>query len=271
MAHKPADSDSPRTVGAVDNTCRIIGVLHESNGARVTDLAHRLDLSKGAVHTHLATLRKNGFVVQDGQLYHLSLRFLDISEEVKNNTVVYRASKDKLNRLAEETDTRVQLVVEEFGTGVVLAIARGEHAVAPPTRIGKRDYLHCVASGKAILAHLPTERVAEIIDRHGLPKRTKNTITDPETLFDELDDIGSRGIAFNDEEKIQGLRAIGAPILGTNGEVLGAISASGSTSGMKGERYERDIPDLVSNVASTIEFDIRVNGGEFVEVLYDSV
>ena len=40
---------------------------------------------------------------------------------------------------------------------------------------------------------------------------------------------------------------------------------------MKGERYEQEIPDLVSNVASTIEFDIRVNEGELVEVMYDGV
>lgn len=249
---------SPRTIGAVDKTCQIIDFLHQQNGARVTELAEALDISKGNIHTHLATLRQNEFVVKDGDQYNVSLRFLAIGEDRKNNTRIYEVAKPKIDELATETDTRVQITVEEFGMTVVLAISQGEHTVASPTHIGNRDYLHCVAAGKAMLAHMSRDRVKAIFDQHGLPARTRYTITDLDDLFDELETIRERGVAFNDEEKLLGLRAVGCAICDDEGTVLGAISASGPTNGMQGDRFQTVIPNHLRNVANAIELDIRV-------------
>jgi len=252
------EGEAPRTVAAVDKTCKILEAIHTLEGAGVTELADHLDISKGTVHTHLATLNENGFVVKKDTTYRPSLRFLDIGEDVKNDRQLYQVAQEEIQELAEETDTRVQIGVQEFGYVVPIAIALGEHAIAPPTRVGKREYLHCIASGKAILAHLPQERVEEIIDQHGLPARTPYTITEPDELYEELERVREEGVAFNDEEKIEGLRAVGAAILSDTGRVLGSLSASGPISGMKGERFREEIPQAVSNVANTIELNIRV-------------
>lgn len=262
------EGDAPRTVAAVEKTCRIIEAIHTLEGAGVTELADHLDISKGTVHTHLTTLIEHGFVVKDGTTYRPSLRFLDIGEDVKNAHQLYQVATDEIEELAHETDTRVQISVEEFGYVVPIAIALGEHAIAPPTRVGKREYLHCIASGKAILAHLPQERVEAIIDMHGLPARTPHTITDPDELFEELERVREEGVAFNDEEKIEGLRAVGAVIQSDTGRVLGSISASGPISGMKGERFRTEIPDAVSNVANTIELNIRVEEDSLASIDY---
>ncbi len=60
--------------------------------------------------------------------------------------------------------------------------------------------MHQVAGGKAILAEYSRERVEGIIEQHGLPATTEYTITDPETLFQELEDIRKRGYATTIEE-----------------------------------------------------------------------
>jgi DNA-binding IclR family transcriptional regulator len=268
MSKPDPDPDAPRTVEAVDKACRIIDAIQSLDGAGITELADQLDISKGTVHTHLTTLNENGFVVKNGTTYWPSLRFLDIGEDIKNRRRLYQVATAEIDDLAAATDTRVQISVEEFGVLVVLAIAQSEHAIEAPTRVGKRDYLHCIASGKAILAHLPHERVEEIIDSHGLPARTPNTITDPDELFDELERVREDGIAFNDEEKIEGLRAVGAAIRSDTGEVLGSISASGPTSGMKGERFRKEIPEAVSNVANTTELNIRVEQDSTSDIEY---
>lgn len=268
MSQPDSDPDGRRTVGAVEKTCRILDALHYLEGAGITELAEELDVSKGTVHTHLATLRKNHYVVKDGTTYRPSLRFLEIGEGRKTRDRLYQAASGEIEELAVATDTRVQVGVEEFGYLVPLAIARSEHATLPPTRVGMREYTHCIASGKAILAHLPQDRIEEIIDEHGLPARTPHTITDPDELFEELERIREAGVAFNDEEKIEGLRAVGAAIRSDTGEVLGSISASGPTSGMTGERFREEIPDAVSNLANTIELNIRVEEDRLSPVDY---
>lgn len=268
MSKPGAHEDGHRTVEAVEKTCRILEALHFSEGAGVTELSEELDISKGTVHTHLATLMEHKFVVKEDTTYRPSLRFLEFAERVKNQNLLYQVGNDEIEDLAVATDTRVQLGVSEFGFFVPLAIARSEHATLPPTRVGMREYLHCIASGKAILAYMPQERVEEIIDQHGLPARTPNTITDPDELFEEIERIRDDGVAFNDEEKIEGLRAVGAAIKSDTGEVLGSISASGPTSAMKGDRFREEIPEAVSNLANTIELNIRVEEDSLRPVEY---
>lgn len=258
MNKTPDDANTPRTIEAVNKACRILRSVHELNGAGVTELANHLDITKGTVHTHLTTLKQNGLIVKEEDTYSASLRFLDIGEDVKNQSKIYKVAKDGIEELAEETDTRTQIAVEESGMAVVLAIRRGEHAIAPPTQVGKRDYLHCIASGKAMLANMPQENVEAIIEQHGLPERTPNTITDPGKLFEELAEIRERGIAFNDQEKMKGLRAVGKAIQDDTGAVIGAISASGPTSGLQGDRFRKEVPGVLSSIAETIELNIRV-------------
>lgn len=268
MNNTAASRNMPRRIEAVDKTCRIIEAVHQLDGAGVTELAERLDISKGTIHTHLATLSQNGFIVRDDGTYRVSLRFLDIGEDAKNGTQIYEIAKPEMKQLAEQTNTRTQITTEEFGMVVVLAIERGEHAIPAPTRIGKRDFPHCIASGKAMLAHMSKERVEDIVRRHGLPARTPNTITDEETLFEELAEIRDRGYAYNDEEKIKGLRAVGVPIRNDDGTILGAISASGATSRMKDGRFREEIPESLLDVANTVEFNIRMEEGQFEESRY---
>jgi DNA-binding IclR family transcriptional regulator len=118
-------------------------------------------------------------------------------------------------------------------------------------------HLHCTALGKAILAYLPEERVREIIDTHGLPERTDATITDEEELFDELEGIRDRGYARDMEERVAGLLCVAAPIRNLDGDPLGAISVSGPTSRMKGERFDEEVPEELTSTANVIELNLN--------------
>lgn len=87
--------------------------------------------------------------------------------------------------------------------------------------------MHTGASGKAFLAEYSTERVNEIIDRWGLPALTETTITDRERLFEELKEIRDRGYAYNNQENLEGMRAISAVVHNPDGSILGALSIYG--------------------------------------------
>ena len=109
-----------------------------------------------------------------------------------------------------------------------------------------------------MLAHLPREEIEEIFDQYGLIRKTENTITDPEELFAELEDIRERGYAYNDEEEIEGLQAIGAPILDKSDRVLGALSVSGPVRRMNDSDYHDTIVEKVINAANVIEVNINM-------------
>lgn len=256
------DNDrASRRVKSVENAIRIIGLLEEREGARLTELPNQLDLTKGTIHTQLSTLEEFGLVSKYGDEYHLGLRFLELGENAKNRLDILDVAEPELEKLAEETDTRTQLVVEENGLAVCVHLSRGPNAILPPTDVGYREFLHCIASGKALMAYLPDERVEMVIERHGLPDRTSKTISDCDELLDELSQIRDRGFAYNDEEKISGLRALGTPLIGPDETVMGAISISDTTQNMREDRFHEELPDRLRQTANRIEVNFNARYG----------
>lgn len=259
------ETDTPgRHLKTVNTTVEVIQGLVELDGAGVTELAEYLDLSKAAVHNHLTTLQANRLAVKRGSTYHLGLRFVTLGEYVKHQSVLYEAGTGPTDDLAGTTGEYAHLMTEEHGRGIHIYKARGTEAVAEEyhnLNLERPDYLHYSSTGKAVLAYLPDDRVEFIVEEYGLPRRTENTITDPDVLRDELEGIRERGYATNDEEEIIGLRAVGAPIRASDGRVLGAISVSGPTSRMKGEAFRSEIPEQVMEAANIIELNIETATG----------
>jgi len=250
------DGGTPwRSVDAVKTSCTILEELYQLNEAGVTELAERLDISKAGVHSHLATLQEEEFVVKNGDKYQLSLRFLDFGEVAKRNIDVYDVVETEVSKLSERTGEVAQFMVEEHGWGIYIAKERGESGVRTAAYVGARKHLHCTGVGKAILANLPRERVDDIIDKRGLPPKTENTITDREELYEELESIRSAGVSVDDEEILHGVRCVAVPVVSQRKGLLGAISISGPTSRLKGEYFDEELPDIVSDSSNVIQIN----------------
>ena len=251
-------NNTQETLSTVHRAFEVVDVLQERDGARVTELAEELDVAPSTAHKYLATLEAERCVVKEGDEYNVGLEFLDIGTYAKYRKKGYRLCTQKVSEIAEETGERVQFVVEEHGLGVYLDTeASDENAVMMDRRDGVHRYLHSTAAGKAILAQLPTRRVEEIVDEHGLPAETEQTITTRRELFEELDRIEDEEIAYNDEESVEGLRAVGIPVFRPNGFVLGAFSLSAPSNRIKGPRYREEVPNILLGHANEIELNLR--------------
>ncbi len=247
----------PRTVNASRTLLEILEALRDLDGAGVTELATHLDMAKSSVHRHLATLEEMEYVTNDDGTYAIGFKFLRLGEHTRTSHDAYRMAKPTVAQLAEETNERSQFIVEEHGKGVFIHRRTGEYAVRTNTNIGKRIYLHATGAGKAILAHLPPNRIEDVIERIGLPARTDHTITDPDELYDELETIRERGYAFNKEEGMHGLRTVGVPVFDPDGAVFGALSVSGPSYRMRGERFNEEIPNMLLGKANELELKIE--------------
>lgn len=242
-------------VKAARTTLRIVEALEDLDGAGVTEVAERVDLSKSSAHNYLSTLSEEGYVVKDGTEYRVGLRFLKLGASARHRRSTYGIAKPEVAKLASDTGELANLAVEEIGQGVFIYREAGEQAVNVDTHTGHRFPLHNTALGKAILAHLPRSRVETILDHRGTPRMTPNTITDRGALFDELESIRDRGVAFDREERLQGLRCVAAPILNAD-RVEGAISVAGPTSRLKGDRFREELPERVLDAVNVVELNV---------------
>lgn len=250
-------TEAKHPVRTTEKTLRLIELLKQRDGGRVTELANQLDMGKSAVHNHLSTLEEHGYVIKNDETYRLGLKLLELGGYTRDRLSLYEIAEPEVKGIAEETGERANLMTEEDGEGVYLYRSKGEQAIDLDTYTGLRVPLHTTALGKAILAYMPRERVEEIIDQRGLAQPTENTIADRDALFDRLELVRERGFALDDEERLVGLRCVAAPIETADGTVLGAISVSAPTSRMGTERFEGEIPDVVRGAANVIELSVK--------------
>ncbi|WP_247004399.1 IclR family transcriptional regulator [Halosolutus gelatinilyticus] len=243
-------------IKSTKTTFEIVEALMELDGAGVTEVAEHLGLPKSNVHNYLSTLEEGEYVVKRGTTWNVGIRFLELGAYARSRRDLYDIARPEMDKIADEEGELVNLLVEEHGRGTYIYRVAGDDAVQVDAHVGTRVHLHCTALGKVILAHLPTERVDDIVTQHGLPEVTDNTITDREEFHEALADVRERGIAFDREERVEGLRCAAAPIRSNTGRVLGALSISGPTTRIQNERLEEEIPAVLEQATNVIELNI---------------
>ena len=251
-----ADENQRRTIRSVEIAFSIIDVLQERTTVGVTELADELDHSKSTIHSHLRTLEDQEVIVRENGGYRLSIRTLDMARHVREQIGNYDVIREEVDKLADETGEIAQFGVEEYDRVTYFYKASGARSVETASRVGKQQPMHSTALGKTILAYRPAERVEETVANLAFAERTPNTITDLEGFRSELETIRERGYGIDDEENIEGLRCIAAPVR-TDERVLGALSISGPSSRFTEERLHGELADSVTRSANVLEINTK--------------
>lgn len=235
----------------------ILEFIKNQNGAPLKAIVEDQGKPTSTVHDHLKTLVDLGYLRHAGSEYHLTTKFLEYGGFARMQSRIFQEGESEIQQLAIETGEHANLMIEENGYGVFLLKEKGNDAVKLDTFEGMRVHLHTTALGKSMLAFMAADRADRILDERGLPKVTENTIGDEETLRRELDEIRERGYATDDEERIEGIRCVAAPVTTTNGRVVGAVSISAPKSRMQGEFFNETLPEKVRRTANVIEVNMR--------------
>lgn len=246
----------PRNVlKSVDTVFKIAEHLKSEGGKTVTELSNELDMPKSTVQVYLNSLYGHNFVAKNDGEYEIGLRFLEYGIYALRNVSIYPEVRAQVEELAESTGELAACFVEEDGEAVYIYGVEGERSIRTDLSVGERSALHATASGKALMAHLPEDRIMEIIEEQGLEQRTTSTITDTDELLDELETIRERGFATSMEESVEGMRAVAAPIL-LDGTIVGSISLAGPANRFVGDRFEVEIPEMVTGAANELELKL---------------
>jgi len=244
LANAPA-----RRVKSVTTAIELINRIQTLGGATPAQLTRALDLSKSSVHNYLGTLETEGYVVNDGGIYRLGLRFLTHGIGAKRSLSTDRPVVDVVESVAERFAQPTCWVTEELGRGYVIERAAVEDGPRYGS-VGKRSYLHADAPGKAILALADGAFLEAVRERHGFPERTRKTTTDPDRLRAELATIRERGFAVSDGEAVLGIASIGVGFRDADGRrhAIGVFGHSRNFAGRAAEDVGRELVDIVDGL-----------------------
>lgn len=239
-------------VRSVKTAFAIIETVKATDGIGITAIADELGIAKSTVYNHLTTLEKCGYVVRVDDTYELGLQFLDLGYHARSRHRLYDVAKPEIDSFVSQIGDRCQLMVREGTKGIYIYQASGNQAISTDSHIGTQVDLHATAVGKVYLAHLSDTELEALLNQVKLTAVTDNTITDRSALEENFEQIREQGYALNDEERILGMRAVGAPIQSEDETVLGALSVSGPTTRLNGERYRSELPEALLQIARVI-------------------
>ena len=90
-------------------------------------------------------------------------------------------------------------------------------------------------------------------------KFTNNTITSFEEFRKEMHEVRKKGWAIDDQESEEDHRCIGAPIFDYRGDIIAAVSASGSLSQLPDDRIE-SVAEYLKSTALEISREMGYSG-----------
>ncbi|HEX2133068.1 MAG TPA: IclR family transcriptional regulator [Actinophytocola sp.] len=208
---------------------RALTLLDElAGGPRTLDqLANRAGVHKSTVLRLLRTLEARRFVQRIGRHhYRLGTTLFELAYRALDERDVRRAAEPAARELNAATGHTVHLASYEDGEVTYIDKYESRHNVRMYSRIGRRAPLHCTAVAKVLLAALGDDERRRVAAAIEYPKLTANTITDPRAFLAELARVAERGYAVDDAEHEDVIHCVAAPVRGSRGEVLAALSLS---------------------------------------------
>ena len=191
----------------------------------VTQLANELDLTKSNTFRLLQTLRRLGYVNHNANRhYEASLKAWRIGLNVLENLNLPEVAKPAMIQLSAATGETVYLAVPEALSVVYINKIDSAKPKLTQYPIGGTAPMHCVATGKAILA-VNYEKLRDSIRNH-LVKYTNNTLTDLPDLDANMERTLKQGYSVDRSEHRDHVTGFGAPICLANGEAVAALGIS---------------------------------------------
>lgn len=213
----------------------------------VSEMARQLGLSKAVVHRILQSLAAKAFVVADPvtREYQLGPAAVALGARVLRDRDLRRAARPVLRRLRDDTGETTTLSEFVHLNRVYLDQFESRQEIKMTVELGRPHPLHAGASSRAILAFLPAEVIAQVINS-GLPSLTKATIRSATALRRELAQVRERGYATSRGERQEGAGSVAAPVFGLDGEVVGSISVCGPVTRFDAAAMDRYAPQVLA-------------------------
>lgn len=227
------DDVEDRARGGLQSIGRAFAILEEvarnRDGIGLADLSKRVGLHNSTTFHLVKTMVSLGYIRQlkESKRYRIGRPLFALAASALDEMEMVSMATPVLDDLSRETGESSHFAARMSDAVVVMARTPGPGAFQLTDRVGVVRPAYCTALGKVILASLRPDQLDRYLDRVELKSLTSKTITNPQRLRRELQEIRRAGIAFDDGEFDNEVRCAAMPVHDFSGQVIGAIGISG--------------------------------------------
>lgn len=209
---------------ALDKGLDILELLAGVDGGlSQTEIAKKLDRSPNEFYRMLDRLVKRGYVARlDGDRYVLTLKLFGLAQLHAPTRRLASLAMPLMRQLADVTQQENHIVVYDRGHPVVIAQIEAPNYWGISIRVGSRMGLFDTGSGHVLLAFRGPEVRAMMVAEHVASGGPEGRMT--EAFAARLEQIRARGYEMMPSAQTAGVMNLSAPIVGADGEAIGALT-----------------------------------------------
>ncbi|BBO81467.1 IclR family transcriptional regulator [Desulfosarcina ovata subsp. sediminis] len=231
-----------KRVPAVEKCFAILELLTKTEKPLgISDISRQLTLNKSTVFNMVYTLIELDVLegLDDGK-FGLGTRFYVLGNASGRRSELIQVARPFLEKINRETKLSAFLGIRSELRAVLIDKVDSAHDIKISSEIGMQMPVLAGAGIKAMLSLLSDEKVDALLDGITLKKYTPRAISDKRLYKAEIEKVREEGLAFDREEYIEGMVAVGVPIRCKGRKIEAAIWAVG----LKQQVSKEAVPNL---------------------------
>jgi DNA-binding IclR family transcriptional regulator len=216
------------TVPAVAKALDILEYIGTHDSVTLQDIVRDLSLPKTSAYQVMRTLLSRKYLrrtrIPGG--HALGLKLFVLGNQAIGQIDIRTEAMPLLYELMNSVRQTCHLGVLEGNEAVYMAKVDCPSSAAVRSWVGKHFSLWSTAMGKVLLAWRDPQEVKTLLLGHPPVSPTENTITDVDEYLNQLVLVRMRQWALDDRENVPHIRCLAAPVFGSQGNAVGAISIS---------------------------------------------
>lgn len=235
----------------------VLEFVKRRKGITLREIMNELNLTKSTAFRLLTTLEEMGYVYKIQTQYFINHKMF--CESFEKRSAVDWTSLCSIYQMAKKLQMSTY-IGKVNGTDLVMTqVLHAPFQESAEQEIGNRSKLHQSALGKVILANLDEESFVSLFNKLSLVRATKNTFQESQLFRYHLKVIREDGYAFDDEERIVGIRCVAVPVF-LNQEVIAALAVAAPAEQISRSNIKQIVTKLNAGSKSiTNEIETLVN------------
>lgn len=191
----------------------------------LTEVAKATGMTRATVRRFLLTLQHEGYVESDGRYFALRPKVLELGLSALSSMDIWEVAQPIMNDLSDRIQESVfAAVLDGHNVVYVARAASSSRMISIGIHIGSRAPVHCVSTGRVLLAAMPDEAVQDYLDKARLTALTPYTQTSKVKLRELIEETRRQGWSMVDQELEVGLRSLSVPIRNRFGTTVAALN-----------------------------------------------
>lgn len=237
-----------KKVPALDKCFRILEYLAAKKASSsMSELSEKLGLNKSTVFNILHTLTDLGVLENSDNRFRFGPKLYVFGKAAENGSDLIRTTHPFLEQISRKTGLSAFLGMRSGTRAIILDKVDSPFDLRISSEIGLHIPLFKGAHGKTLMSLLPDAEIAELLAEEEVGRALSSS--GKRKFKEAIKRVRKEGIALDDEEYIEGVRALAVPLDLKRKNLKAAIWVVG----LKRQIQDKDIPEYSDLLKETVK------------------